>query len=190
MTELKAVPNFDLLCDRFGFIYDLKKQKLPQYFNRFNDKYLSVWVGDCWKFVHRLVCSAFHKNKCPETYCQVDHIDRNCENNCSDNLRYVSHRLQNLNRTFKGFYWDKKMCKFFSRVCVDFKKYKLGYFRSPKKATNFYCRVKKNIFDTIYRFETENYQPMLITRDMIKTIINETKKEKIQPKSERSASFI
>ena len=44
-------------------------------------KYLSV---------HRLVASAFVTNEDPRTLTQVNHIDENKENNCADNLEWVT----------------------------------------------------------------------------------------------------
>lgn len=44
--------------------------------------------------IHRLVCSAFGGKKKPE----VDHIDRNKNNNSASNLRFVSHAQNMKNR--------------------------------------------------------------------------------------------
>jgi hypothetical protein len=47
--------------------------------------------------VHRLVLTLF-KGECPNGY-ECDHIDRNPLNNCIDNLRWVTHSENNMNRS-------------------------------------------------------------------------------------------
>lgn len=50
-------------------------------------------------FVHRLVAQAFIEN--PNNYPHVDHIDTNVNNNCSDNLRWVTPSLNMQNELTK-----------------------------------------------------------------------------------------
>jgi len=49
--------------------------------------------------IHRLLALQYIDN--PNNYPEVDHIDRNKQNNCLENLRWVS-REQNQNNTFKN----------------------------------------------------------------------------------------
>ena len=51
-------------------------------------------------YVHRLVAETFIEN--PENLSEVDHIDRNKENNCVDNLRWCS-RINNMAWNAKRF---------------------------------------------------------------------------------------
>jgi hypothetical protein len=49
------------------------------------------------RYVHQLVCEAWHGEKPADDY-SVDHIDRNRGNNIPDNLRWASREEQNANR--------------------------------------------------------------------------------------------
>ena len=51
--------------------------------------------------IHNLVCWVAHGPR-PRGKASVDHLDRDRGNNNADNLRWASHRDQNLNREFKG----------------------------------------------------------------------------------------
>lgn len=60
-----------------------------------------------WKrkkyYIHRLIAECFLDN--PNNFPTVDHIDRNPNNNCVENLRWADHSTQNLNREvdYKAF---------------------------------------------------------------------------------------
>ena len=49
---------------------------------------------------HRIVAFTFCENKCPEIYKEVNHIDGNKQNNCSDNLEWVN-RKKNMEHASK-----------------------------------------------------------------------------------------
>ena len=49
-------------------------------------------------WIHRLVAETFVQNPRPDIFDCVDHIDRNKENNCASNLRWVNQQLNQLNR--------------------------------------------------------------------------------------------
>ena len=81
-----------------------KRQLLKLSYHR--DMYLYVVLQDgtyrTKQFVHRLVAFAFVENPDPENYTVVDHIDRNKQNNTSDNLRWTNYSGNAFNQAFKG----------------------------------------------------------------------------------------
>ncbi len=96
------------ISDR-GNVINLKTGHIPKtYLNR--DGYPQVSFCDSSKMttrsVHRLMAKAWIEN--PENKPEVDHIDRNKQNNTLSNLRWVTHQENSLNRGFVVF--SQKYC--------------------------------------------------------------------------------
>ena len=72
--------------------------KLTPISNNSGRHYLFTRVGKKLVSVHRLVAKTFLKNPRPDIFDQVDHIDGNPQNNHVTNLRWVNHRLNQLNK--------------------------------------------------------------------------------------------
>ncbi|CAL6058714.1 HNH_endonuclease [Hexamita inflata] len=108
--------------------------------------------------VHSLVANAFLGLK--PTGFQVDHIDRNRQNNCLENLRYVSVSDNLKNRSmYKGHsaeYFDQ-----LPTICVPFVKYNQHIFE------NYF--IDQNT-KQIYSFANNQYRKVILTVDKCKGI--------------------
>jgi hypothetical protein len=87
--------------NRAGQVWSERKQKFMKY--SLTKGYYIVNLNKEGKKktlkVHRLICLQFLPN--PNNLPQVDHIDRNTQNNSLDNLRWVSHRGNCCNKTIQ-----------------------------------------------------------------------------------------
>lgn len=79
--------------------------------------YLCVTINKKKYKVHRLIAMAFHEN--PNNLPEVDHIDRNRNNNKPENLRWVSHKENEDNKDRV----DKSLENYGVRHCDDRKAY-------------------------------------------------------------------
>lgn len=80
---------------------------------------------------------------------QIDHINRNKDDNRLENLREVDCSLQQHNRKMPlpssgltGAHWNKAKNKFKSSIKVDGKNVHLGYFNTAKEASKAYLKEK------------------------------------------------
>ena len=95
-------------------------------------------------WVHRIVFESFFGPI--ESPNVVDHIDCNTQNNCIDNLRSISNRLNtsrgiNKNNTtskYIGVNWCKIKKRWRSQIRINGNRKHLGYFKSEKKASDAY----------------------------------------------------
>ncbi|CAL6050167.1 HNH_endonuclease [Hexamita inflata] len=103
--------------------------------------------------VHSLVANAFLGLK--PTGFQVDHIDRNRQNNCLENLRYVSASDNQKNRTI----YNGHSAEYFEQLptnCVPFVKYNQHIFE------NYF--IDQNT-KQIYSFANNQYRKVILTTD-------------------------
>jgi hypothetical protein len=93
MEQWKQISGYDYEVSSYGNVRNMKTGKLKQQ-HEVNGGYLRVGLyknGKLKNFrVHRLVANAFIPN--PHGYSDVDHIDRNRQNNHVSNLRWLSHK--------------------------------------------------------------------------------------------------
>lgn len=105
-----------------------------------NNGYLSTKINNKMYLNHRLIF-LMHKGFLPEI---LDHIDGNPLNNDINNLRPATknqnqhNRKINKNNTtgFKGVVFDKKLGKFYCRICIDGKRKAIGYYSTAKEASD------------------------------------------------------
>jgi len=95
--EINGYPNYLIYED--GRVYNKKfKRFLTAYIN--NSGYYRIGLFNNGKskmfYIHRLI--ALHYIPNPNNYPEVDHIDRNRQNNNISNLRWASKSMQNENR--------------------------------------------------------------------------------------------
>ena len=86
-------------------------------------------------YVHRLVAFAFIINKYPEKYTQIDHIDRDRQNNNVTNLRWTNNSLNQFNRIRDSKYYPsvtyrKKTDKWVAKISKEY----IGIFDTLEEA--------------------------------------------------------
>lgn len=74
---------------------------------------------------------------------QVDHIDRNRQNNLLSNLRLVTNQQNSYNTGAKGYSWDKNNNKWIVWIQYDGKQKYLGRFVNEEDARQAYLDAKK-----------------------------------------------
>jgi hypothetical protein len=72
----------------------------------------------------------------------IDHINRNPSDNSIKNLRVVTNQENCFNRDVKGYYWDKRRCKFLARIHIDGTSKHIGYFEKEEDASAAYIKAK------------------------------------------------
>lgn len=101
--------------------------------------------------IHRLAWFLYH-NKWPEG--QIDHINRDKQDNRIVNLRDVTQSVNQHNRDMPtgiskltGAHWNSRKEKFTSSIKIDGFKHHLGYFNCPTAAHLAYIAKKKEVLD-------------------------------------------
>jgi len=96
-TSIKSYETYGI--NKNGDIIDFRTGKLKEQFcNPYGYKLVSIQNPQGYKnlMVHRLVGLTFIEN--PNNYKEIDHIDRDKNNNSVDNLRWANDVMQNNNR--------------------------------------------------------------------------------------------
>ena len=93
--------------------------------------------------LHRILGNAFLGLDIDNTKQEIDHIDRNRQNNNLRNLRVVTHQQNQFNRIFKGYTWNPINKKYQSRIKLNNKSIHLGYFDTSEEAHQVYLDAKK-----------------------------------------------
>lgn len=105
VTKLKAIPNFEnYLISECGDIYSTCRGKIHQMKPWADSRNLYVQIGLSKngkvykKLIHRLVAETYIPN--PYNLPEVNHKDRNTQNNCVNNLEWCTRR-ENLYQSYK-----------------------------------------------------------------------------------------
>lgn len=97
VEKIFNVNDVDYIVSTEGKIYSTKNigrgkyhKELKQRINEDGYRVVTVGTNDhrIGKYVHRIIAEAFIPN--PNNLPEVDHIDNNKENNCVENLRWIS----------------------------------------------------------------------------------------------------
>lgn len=161
-NEFRDIPNFEgyYQINRLGVVKSLERYdasgnlRKEKYLIPNVDKYgynnitLSKFCKKHYYSIHTLVYRTFvgeYDNK----YFQIDHIDKNKQNNClCTNLRLVSNR-NNMNNLIKqsleGCGVSKKLNKYYSHIHINNKLIHLGTFESQGDAQQKYLSIKSKI---------------------------------------------
>ena len=100
----RPIKNFEnsYLVSRNGEIYSKYVKRLLK-FDKTKDNYFSIKLqkngNSIHTFVHKLVAESFLPLPDSNNIYEVDHIDNNRQNNCVENLRWVTHK-ENLEKSF------------------------------------------------------------------------------------------
>ena len=119
--EINDFPNY--LINKEGVVYSKISCKImkPSLMKTGYVKYaLRVEEGVKYPFIHRLLALQFIDN--PNNFDEIDHIDKNRQNNCLDNLRWVDRQNNAHNRIKRGriFLQDNL---WIGRIQIENKKY-------------------------------------------------------------------
>lgn len=74
---------------------------------------------------------------------QLDHINRIKTDNRICNLRIATHQLNQFNRNFKGYWFDKKRKKYKTSIMLNNKSVYQGYFDTEDEAKLKYLELKQ-----------------------------------------------
>lgn len=125
IEEWKQIEDTEYLVSNLGRVYSNKSNKILSTQTHRN-WYVTVWIstksGNKTPALHRLVAEAFIPN--PLNKPQVNHIDRNKQNNCASNLEWVTQSENTIHAYKLGLQKLKhKNCKhklYYEDVCMIF----------------------------------------------------------------------
>jgi hypothetical protein len=117
--------------------------------------YVKNGIASVTRERHTLIANCFCVNPRPGYFTCVDHKDGNHLNNHVDNLRYVTNQLNQLNR-------KSKRCKASTRSSTNpyratirfYKNIHLGCHKTAKEAFDIMDKIRQELFDKLYDFET------------------------------------
>jgi len=92
---------------------------------------------------HRIIGMAFLDLDIDNPTQQIDHIDRNRNNNQVSNLRVVSSQENHFNTNAKGYYWFKRDKKWKAQIKINSKQIHLGLFDNEEDARLAYIEAKE-----------------------------------------------
>ena len=97
---------------------------------------------------HRLVFYAYNHDfeifRKSTTDNMIDHVDGDKLNNSIDNLRIVTNQQNQFNQLHaKGYYWQKKAQKWYTRIRINGREKYLGLFETEEEAHQAYLKGKE-----------------------------------------------
>ena len=90
---------------------------------------------------HRIIAYAFLGLDINDSKQQIDHIDRNRQNNNMNNLRIVTNQENNFNKNAKGF--TKSKNKYRAYINLNNKQIYIGMFDTEEEAHQAYLQAKE-----------------------------------------------
>lgn len=92
---------------------------------------------------HRVIGFAFLDLDIDIPTQQIDHIDRNRNNNQVSNLRVVSSQENHFNTNAKGYCWNKQREKWYAQIKINSKQIHLGCYDNEEDARLAYIKAKE-----------------------------------------------
>jgi hypothetical protein len=130
---------------RCGDVYRLMKSGNWKYIENTDNSHGYNLVVCCKKMFmrHRIIAYAYLNLDIEDTTQCIDHINGDLLCNHLDNLRIVSHKENQHNRTkAKGYYWSKQNKKWHAKIAVNYKTIHLGHFDTEQEAHTAYIQAK------------------------------------------------
>jgi len=90
-------------------------------------------------YVHRIIATLFIPNDNPKDFNLIDHLNHDRSDNCVENLRWVSnrmnsHNLLNHSKHGVGVYFQKRKKPFYVKFTVNGKSKNFGCFKTKEEA--------------------------------------------------------
>ena len=149
--NLKRIPGLGRYCATRCGLIRLPNGKFTRGSLNFKKDYYRIAVNGRKFLVHRLIARTFVKNPRPDIFDVVDHISRDSHDNHADNLRYVNHQLNSLNKTARNACWDKKAKQWRAYFTKNRKHTIIGYFKTFCEAHIAGKTARQKHFDDLYK---------------------------------------
>jgi hypothetical protein len=177
MEEFRIIKDYEnYSISNFGNVKNNKTERILKPVSDSHGYYrirLSTDGKGNLKAVHRLVAQTFLEN--PENKRCVDHINNIRTDNRVENLRFATHRENNMNSSKpknntsgnKGVHWHKRDKVWYAKIQINGKKLHLGNFETKEEAVKKRVETAKKLFGEFIN-----------TCEQIKEDITELKNEK------------
>ena len=130
-------------------------RKIKYSINSYGYYFISLKHNKIKKYylVHRVIYK-FNNPEWNMTYTpdnQIDHFDNDKKNNIIENLRIVNNSENGQNTiTTKGYYWNKRINKYYAQIRVNNKQHYLGLYDTEEEARDAYLIAKNKYHINCY----------------------------------------
>ena len=156
MEEYKKIKDYDYEISNLGNVRNMKTNKILK--NQISTSgYYDIKIDGKHFKIHKLIGIYFIDN--PNEYKCVDHIDRNKLNNNINNLRWCTYsdnlknKTKKLNTSSKYTGVSKYRKGYESYVWNNYKKIRIGYFKTEEEAYNKRANYIKKINNEYYMMD-------------------------------------
>ena len=147
----KEHPYLDVQVSNLGNCRNPHTKK-PLHVFQNGSGYYYVTVETLGRSVHVLVAETWHPKRHKGYFDEVDHINRVRTDNRASNLRWVTHRLNQVNKDCKGYYKTRNNLFRVERVVLG-KRFCLGTYRTEAEAREVSENWKPRIWILATMFE-------------------------------------
>lgn len=153
--ETYKFENLDLSVSRDGKV--LRGSEWCMGWPATNNKYLQIQSGLTNRsyYLHRLIGHAFIENPAGE-FKHIDHINGDKKDNREQNLRWISRKLNAINKSSRNIQRNRRFNKWHAKVAFNFITYDLGMYKAESDALEVARDFKQLIFYLGYLEPIEN----------------------------------